>query len=121
MKHHNFKGSEGSPNLRTEPRTSRTLGLSSKTEPRTYRTPQNGRTSNQVRSKSSSQPSYDLGFEAKSKTAWASLSHILESIVKDIVSVKNMAKFRVPHFYPYHTNIVENISIKSLAMMIKKR
>ena len=52
MKHHNFKGSEGSPNLRTEPRTSRTLGLSSKTEPRTYRTPQNGRTSNQVRSKS---------------------------------------------------------------------
>ena len=46
MKHHNFKGSEGSPNLRTEPRTSRTLGLSSKTEPRTYRTPQNGRTSN---------------------------------------------------------------------------
>ena len=39
MKHHNFKGSEGSPNLRTEPRTSRTLGLSSKTKPRTFRTP----------------------------------------------------------------------------------
>ena len=42
--------------------------------------------------------------------------------MKDIVSVENMAKFRVPHFYLYHINIAENIGFKrkSPAMMSKK-
>ena len=42
----NLKVRKGSPNLKTEPRTSRTSGLALITEPRTSEPPQQDRTSN---------------------------------------------------------------------------
>ena len=117
------KGWEGSLNLRTGPQTSQTLGLSSKSEPRTYRTPKNGQTSNQVRSKSSSKVGFsNISNKCNTVSPCASvieaqlrLSHgriliyYMYSLSKNFFKIfYRLCQQYIPNFYKLFQNVETN-------------